>query len=338
MQDRYTISSHGDAGDLCALLPIARHLGKASILVSDSRLCKPIVSRLHLLKDLFESQPYIDRIDVWNGEEVTHDVAPWRDGGVAYGKNLCTLHSEWVGLTVDQSPWLKVKPNKKFKDKIVINRSTRHRSDYFPWSEIMHHFPVNDMVFIGLEEEWVQHSNEFGVKIPFEPTANFLEAAQIIQASKLFIGNQSCCVNIAIGLGKRFILECSLTSVDCLYKRPDSIYVTDGEMKLEVKGYAPLITKSTIPEREMDFSVSAPGGLWKYICKDGFVIREMNGFDTLKVANKHERECNLPISTKGDICVQMAKHFPTFGQDCYTNWLIDRIYDIKQLINKVQYQ
>lgn len=335
----YTITSVGDQGDLCALMPLARHLKKAAILVFDSPMCKPITKpdRFNAIKTLVESQPYISRFAVWQGEPVTHPVANWRDGGVEFGKNLCSLHSEWVGMKVNQSPWLKVKPDKRFKDKIVINRSTRHRSDLFPWTEVMRHFKKEDLVFIGLEEEAIQHRNEFGVDIAYHKTENLLECAQIIQASKLFIGNQSCNVNIAIGLGKRFVLECSLTSVDCLYHRPDSIYVTDGSMVLDVDGYPPLVTKSLIPEREMCFSTSAPGGFWKYVCKDGFEIKEVTGFDTHKMANKHEREIGLPLSTKGDITQQMSVYFPTFGQNCYTNWLIDRIFTVKELINKVQY-
>jgi hypothetical protein len=331
---KYTISSHGDAGDLCALLPIARFLGKADILVSDSKMCKPIVSRLHLLKDLLESQPYIGRIDEWRGEEITHDVAPWREGGVKFGSSLLELHAAWVGLEkeVSEEPWLTVKPNNKFKDKIILNRSTRHRSDFFPWAEIMRHFPVEDMVFLGLEEEWQQHVNEFGVKVPYHPTKNFLEAAEIIQAGKILMANQSCQVNIAIGLGKRFCLESSLSSVDCLYRRPDSIYVVDGEMNLEVEGYDPLITTSRIPDRELDSSITPPGGYWIYDTKDGVRHKEITGFDLLRSVNRYERANDLPISKLNDINIQMGLHFPSFGSDNYTNHLIERIHTIKKLI------
>ncbi len=330
----FTISGYGDLGDEIAAMPIARHLGKASFLLSDNPMCKKITPRINLLKPLMESQSYIKRCDVWYGEPITHDVAPWRDGGVEFGKNLLELHAGWVGLEVDQSPWLTVEPDERFQDKIVINRSTRHRSDYFPWAEVMNHFPVEDMVFIGLPEEHTQHVNEFGVKVLYHPTKDLYECAKIIQASKLFIGNQSSCINIAIGLGKRFCLETSLSSVDCLYNRPDSLYVTDGEMELEVEGYKTLRTKSKIPEREVPWDHSPPGSMWFLTSVDGVEFTDYTAFDLLRKVNQHEFRMGIRMSQKQDIAHEMLRRFPTWGNNSHQNWIYDRVKEIKELINQ----
>lgn len=335
----YSGKTYGDLGDILNIIPIARALGSMSLYAQNNPLCKPILTpeRFNAIKSLMDVSPYIKCFEPYAGQHITHDMSTFREGGIEWGMNLAQLHAKWVGVEISEEPWLEVKPDKKYKNKIVVNRSTRHHNILMNWVPILEHY-LPDVIFIGLPEEHIQLQNETGLKFPYVKTDDLLHAAQIISASKAFLGNQSSCLNLAIAMGKKYLCEASLTSVDTVFKR-DCQYVLDGEVvDFRVDGYDPLNTKSNIPEREMDFSVSAPGGFWKYICKDGYGVREINGFDTLRKVNDHERGKGLALSTRGDITQQMSVHFPTFGQNCYANWMIDQIYKIKELINKVQYQ
>lgn len=336
MQDTFTIDSHGDIGDLIQVLPIARHLGRASILVSDHPMCKSITDskRFNAIKPLIESQEYIHRFDVWEGETITHHVANWREGGVPFGANLLELHSKWIGLDVNQSPWIKVSPDKKFKGKIIVNRSARHHSQYFPWAAVLSHFQKG-CVFVGLPEEHYMLEQESGVKIPYEKTSDFLQVSKMIAASKLFIGNQSAALNVAIGLGKRYLCETSLTSVDCLYRRPDSCYVLDGEIvDLKVPGFEPLNHPPILNSMECDLYSSPPGGIWYMNCSDGFEISEYNSFDLLKKVNRREKQNDLRISTASDLAQHMIKRFPTWVGGAMMNPLHTRIMEIRKLIEE----
>lgn len=337
MTSNYTISGHGDLGDEIVAMPIARHLGKADFLLWNSPLCKPIEPRIHLIKELMESQDYVGRVEIWDRQEpITHDCATFRDGGIFWGKNLCSLHAEWVGIkNIDQSPWLTVTPNKQYEGKIVCNRSTRHQNQFFPWREIAAHYQ-KDLIFIGLWEEWRQLSNEVGFEIPYVSTKDLLECAEIIAASKLFIGNQSSNINLAFGLGKRFICEGSWTSCDCLYER-DGLYVFDGEIpeSFTVDGYKPLVLPSRLRDREIRFDVSPPGQYWIVTSPDGEVHKALNAKSVLREANRHESANNLYLTTEKELARQMIERFPTFGTDGYQNTIHTMIHNAKQILHKM---
>jgi NAD(P)-dependent dehydrogenase (short-subunit alcohol dehydrogenase family) len=60
-----------------------------------------------------------------------------------------------------------------------------------------------------------------------------VELAQMIANSALFIGNQSCPNSIAEGLKHDSILEVSLESPDCIYRRANAIHCYNGELEFE---------------------------------------------------------------------------------------------------------
>ena len=61
-------------------------------------------------------------------------------------------------------------------------------------------------------------------EVIYTPTKNFLEVAQLIAGSKLFIGNQSAPYAVAEGLKHNSILEVTLPSPDCIYERDNGRY------------------------------------------------------------------------------------------------------------------
>lgn len=332
------ISSWGDCGDICCLMTLARSLGKASILVSDNPMCKPITrpDRFNAIKPLVESQSYIERFDIWSGEKITHDAATFRSGGIEYGQSLAQLHANWVGIEISLDPWLTIEPNNQYKGKIVINRSARHWNPLFPWRDVLQHFKGDDLVFIGLPDEHIMLQNEYGVKLPRIPTDDLLQCAQIIAASKLFIGNQSSCANLALGMGHPMLLETSITSLDCVLPRDNVHYCVDGEIKdLKVKGYASLSTPCNIPDKELDLTISPPGQTWIMEAQDGTQFQDFSAHALLRIVAQYEREKGLALSTVRDLTNQTAKRHPTFGGSTYNNRLRDQTEAAKAIIKKV---
>lgn len=334
----FTISSHGDAGDLVQILPIAKSLGSAAILVSDSPMCKPITrpDRFNALKPLMESQSYVDRFDIWRGEHITHDVAPWRTGGVPYGINLADLHANWVKVPINHNiPWMTVEPDPDFTGCIVVNRSTRHRSMLANWRPILEHYQP-DIVFLGLREEYQQLVNETGVQMRYHPTSDLLQCARIIEASRAFLGNQSCLLNIAIATGKKYLCEASLSSADCIYKRPGSYYMLDGGVEnFEVEGYEPLNLPSNIPRVQVDWNSSPPGNYWKMYSTDGVEFRDINPKKLVKLVNEHESSAGVNLSTMQDLADQTHVRHPRWGYGSHSNYLISQVKNARNLINKI---
>ncbi len=100
-------------------------------------------------------------------------------------------------------PWLFATPDSSVKDTIVIARSQRYRAPGIDYS-FLKKYP--NLLFVGVEQEW-KEMQQMLPKIEYRPVKDFLELAQVIGGSKLFIGNQSFPFSIAEGLKTKRLLE-----------------------------------------------------------------------------------------------------------------------------------
>lgn len=329
--------SFGDLGDCLAIVPIARSLGGMELYAQNHALCKPILqpARFNALKPLMEHSPYIHKFEPWQGQEITHNMATFREGGIEWGKSLCRLHADWVKVPISEEPWFEVEPDSEFTGCIVVNRSTRHRSHLMNWKPILEHYQ-RDIVFLGLREEYQQLVNETGVRMRFHPTGDLLQCARIIEASRAFLGNQSCLLNIAIAIGKKYLVETSLSSMDCAYKRPGSYYCLDGGVEnFEVEGYESLNLPSNIPRADVDWASSPPGNYWRMYSTDGVEFKDLNPKKLVKLVNEHESNAGVNLSTMQDLADQTHNRYPRWGGGSHSNYLISQVKNARNLINKI---
>jgi hypothetical protein len=83
------------------------------------------------------------------------------------------------------------------------------------------------MIFVGIQSEHDEFVGLFGF-IPRIETPTLLDAARIIAGARVFIGNQSCPMAIAIGLGVNVIQEVWEPDANCLFRR-DNFLAIRGE-------------------------------------------------------------------------------------------------------------
>lgn len=333
----FTGLTYGDLGDCIGIIPIARALVGMELYAQNHALCKPILApaRFNALKPLMEHSPYIHKFEPWQGQSITHNMATFREGGIPWGHSLCRLHADWVKVKISEEPWLEVEPDPEFTGCIVVNRSTRHRSFLANWKPILEHYQP-DIVFLGLREEHQQLVNETGVQMRHHPTSDLLQCARIIEASRAFLGNQSCLLNIAIATGKKYLCEASLSSADCIYRRPGSYYMLDGGVEnFEVEGYEPLNLPSNIPRVQVDWNSSPPGNYWKMYSTDGVEFRDINPKKLVKLVNEHESSAGVNLSTMQDLADQTHVRHPRWGYGSHSNYLISQVNNARNLINKI---
>ena len=80
---------------------------------------------------------------------------------------------------------------------------------------------------VGSKAEYDAWAEEFD-GIGYVKTENLLDLAELIAGAQLFIGNQSCPLAIANGLGIPTIQERFLTDANCLFNREDSLVFDVG--------------------------------------------------------------------------------------------------------------
>ncbi len=262
----------GDLGDSCYSLPVIESVpnGPHDIYFADSKWCGSFLARCHLVQPLFEAQPYVKSVTVDSNAKVDLDLTGFR---IWHRATTTLTLAQWeeanarIGLeeVADGSkPWLTVPGKRKASGKIVIARSPRYQNRYFPWKTIVDHYDRDRFQFVGLPEEHERFEKEFG-EVNYLSVNNFLDLAKHIRNAELFIGNQSSPMAIAMGLGVPIIQEICLEQPDCVFRRDNVQYVSDGNLLLpDLFGSGELPINYTLPIVLDNCSRNCPPGHWQY--------------------------------------------------------------------------
>lgn len=229
----------GDLGDVIYSVPTIRALGGGVLFLSDdNKYPFPRKSRervtaewVNNIKPLLEAQDCIERVSFTHGLpfSTNHDLNRFRR---VWGQphhdlsSIFQMHLDEFGVKwPEQKPWLTIDRQEKTAP-IVVNATERYRNWHFPWTNLIKKYH-QDMTFVGTKREYGRFSElAYGVGkvIHWTPTDNLLELARVISGSKVFIGNQSCPMAIALGLGVNVIQEVWQGNPNCLFQRPNAIF------------------------------------------------------------------------------------------------------------------
>lgn len=224
----------GDVGDICAGMAVMRHMGGGTLHIGNHEKVGngyylPIFGLKYLsIKPLLECQAYIQKVKYCeNRSKATHDFSYWRQHYQSH-RSLAESQAAHVGIEkLDLSPWIKVDPSPETKGLVVVARSPRYHNRTFPWKQILMKYK-NRIMFIGFESEYQALYQQTRAQMVFRRTRNFLEVAQLIAGSKLFIGNQSSPCWIAMAMGHPLIQETCTRNPDSVIRRPNARFVTNG--------------------------------------------------------------------------------------------------------------
>jgi hypothetical protein len=237
-----TFVHSGDYGDVIISLPVIRFMGGGTLYLRSSPFTRARMDSQHAkaIIPLLKAQPYIEKVELFRGENCDMDLdnfrklyfaalrkslAAYRSTSLAYwyAKTFSVPIEEW------KNPWLSCGPipHPDSDDilPVTVNRTQRYRNPDFPWSRVLGHYQ-------GKIQQIGDTSDERLQKVDMLYTQDLLDATQIIDASKLFIGNQSCCFHIAVGLGKPAVLEVFPPMPNCVYDRPNIVYGWDDSVVL----------------------------------------------------------------------------------------------------------
>jgi len=167
-----------------------------------------------MMKPLLETQEYIESYEIWDGEDVQFNFDMTRHSS-QIPLPAGDIHA-WVTLIFPQlscdlsMPWISVNKDKfsnvnYFENKVVVNRTSRYNNPYIDYYFLKDYEDM--VVFVGMDFEYEKFIREFGLKIEYYKISNFLELANIIESSYLFLGNQSLAWHISDAMKKNRILE-----------------------------------------------------------------------------------------------------------------------------------
>ena len=164
------------------------------------------------------AQDYINRFEPSNPkQEIKYNLDRFRPLFVGHPGNYIDTYSSAFNIMdpevraqIRLTPWLTV-PAPAIIDgrTIVINRTLRWLplSPSPQWLKWKDEGIEDRAVFVGLADEYEAFTQNIGLDIPYQPTTTMLELAMIISGAEAFIGNQSQCLALAIGLGRPYACE-----------------------------------------------------------------------------------------------------------------------------------
>ncbi len=211
----------GNLGDVINSLPVIKEISKnkrCSLFIEKN---KPLPAQaqnlghplgkyylteksVNKILPLLKKQDYIESVNIFNNQKIDIDLNFFRELPINFNIDSVRWYFHITGIHADlNNPYLCNIENHEIKDKIVIIRTNR-RKNYLINYNFLNNY--DNTLFLGLADEY----NELKKEIPnlkFYECKDFLEMAQIIQSSKIFIGNLSFGYTLAEALKKPRLLE-----------------------------------------------------------------------------------------------------------------------------------
>lgn len=238
-----TFLHHGDIGDIIYSLPVIKGSG-GGVLYLDVEGGKndPEISKLlfrgklkfnqstyDYIFPLLKIQPYIQDVKIWKGEKVDVNLSKFREA-FSSQKNLVKNHTDYFNIpfSVSDAPWLSIPGQIPTTNIILFSRTLRQQSNYPVYLQILYKClqSKDRCIFLGTSFEHRVFEETFDVQLPHYTVDNALNAAHLIQSSKLYVTNQGGNHAIAVALAKEpLILEIQHTEKVCYFENRNVQYI-----------------------------------------------------------------------------------------------------------------
>jgi hypothetical protein len=159
-----------------------------------------------LILPLLRNQDFLDVVNIYKDEKIDINLDLFRDIPISLSFYSSRWFSHICGININvENTFLSVKPHELIKNKIIVGRSSRYRNAYINYKFLKN---TKNLLCIGLKEEFQDSKKDIN-DLEFHECKDFLEMAEIIKASKFFIGNMSLQYIISEALKVPRLLEAS---------------------------------------------------------------------------------------------------------------------------------
>jgi len=161
---------------------------------------------IKLILPLLKEQDYLKTVKIYENEKIDVNLDLFREIPINIRFHSIRWYFHVTGTHTNmENPYLSVQPHNTIKNKIVIMRSPRYRNEYINYNFLKNE---KNIVCVGLKSEFENIKKEIH-NLEFYDCKDFLEMAQIIKASKFFIGNLCFAYSVAEALKVPRLLEAS---------------------------------------------------------------------------------------------------------------------------------
>lgn len=164
---------------------------------------------VEMLKPLLLLQDFIEDVVIFDGDDtkINVDLDLFRTQPINFSSgSVPRYYFSMTGITDSlEKPSLNVKANERYNNRVVISRSLIHQNKNVDWS-VLNKFGDVKYYFLGSLMEFKDINTKLDNVTHLQPK-NYLEVAEIIKGSSLFIGNHNFYYSIAESLKVKRMLE-----------------------------------------------------------------------------------------------------------------------------------
>lgn len=253
-----TFKHSGTLGDLLYSLPLVKHFGGGEFYLHMNQI--DVLSKtfygipappFHMgrmntkdyefMKPFMEAQSYITKFLPLDPSktEITHNLDKFRPLFVQHPGNYVDVYATAFAIVnkevqkdLRQTPWIDIPGPLTVTGKdVAISRTKRWVPNQLSpiWKDWKDQGIDKRAFFLGLKDEHEEFKKVTGWDIPYQPINNLLEMAQYISGAKVFIGNQSVALAVAIGLGHEDVWcearrDLPIEKNECYFKEQDGLH------------------------------------------------------------------------------------------------------------------
>jgi len=211
----------GHLGDIINSLPLIKEISKTKkcnyFVQSEKKIPIHVQNTLHpfgefylsknsveMILPLLKKQSYLNSVEKFKNQEIDIDLDLFRDLPINFNLDSVRWYFHLTGIHYNlNEPYIETDNHKFIKDKVVIIRSARRKNFLINYKFLSN---FKDLIFLGLKNEYLDLKKEVP-NLEFYDCKDFLEMAEIIKNSKVFIGNLSFGYTLAEGLKIPRLLE-----------------------------------------------------------------------------------------------------------------------------------
>lgn len=146
---------------------------------------------------LIMKQPYILDYQIWNDEAFDINLSSWRQNYLLYKTTWYGIFKSQYQVEWGKHPWLTVKKNRQFEDKIVIAFTNKAQLNI---RDVLSQYDISNVYLVGYSDENKKEFLEnFGYNLPFIKCTTIEDMAIVINSCKLFISMMSSPLTLAQG-------------------------------------------------------------------------------------------------------------------------------------------
>lgn len=223
----------GDIGDLIYSLPVIKSKGESNLFLQlnglgsrkyDGTRTGFDQNLINFITPLLLNQPYLKTVETYKKQLIDINLDLFRRNVRRRNvrrsnENISQFVCRVFNVPFINESWLTVEPTKIAK--VVVNRTTRY-NNHQAISVIKN--LIKEAVFVGLPNEY-KHFCKTVCEIPYYEVRDLWKLACVIKGAEVFIGNQSCCMAMAIGMGQNVIQEVYEHTPDCIFDQPNINYI-----------------------------------------------------------------------------------------------------------------